>query len=498
VVDARRRIPGPLEKNKPDYLHPAYEDCVPELTIVRDVDGGYLAMKDKSTDYLPAHPRERGEDYQVRLARPAFFNAFTRTHSGLTGMVFRVDPVFGEDVPPQVQDMWENLDNQGTHGDVFVKEVFDDAMVAGHSFILVDYPQVENADELRRRDEMEAGLRPYWLHVKKDNVRNWWPVVVNGQVKLDWVVIYEMVDNPDGLFGHEHLDQWRVLRRNDGDGVTYELWRDFDGEIEIYQEPQVIKPLTEIPLIPIYVNRSAFMESRPPLIDLAHSNVLHYQTSSDLYHAAHIANVPLLFMKGFDVDEVEVGPQSSLAIPHGGPEVDAKWLETSGNGLGLTREILQDIEGQMAVLGLNMLKRESRLAETAEAKRLDKAEQDSALGSAALNLQDAIENALRVTAEFLKLPEGGSIAVNREFLPEPMSPQQIAEMRNLVAGGHLSLETMWSILEEGGVLPDDFDAELEKEQIDAAAVPMPFTGATSFDELDKRTRADEEDEELEP
>jgi hypothetical protein len=294
-----------------------------------------------------------------------------------------------------------------------------------------------------------------------------------------------------------HIEQYRVLRRKEG-AVTYELWRDFDGNIELYQEPQVIKPLTEIPLIPIYVNKTAFMESRPPLIDLAHANTLHYQTSSDLYHACHIANVPLLFTKGFAVEEVEVGPQSSISVPHGGPEVDARWLETSGAGLGLTREILQDIEAQMAVLGLNMLKRESRLAETAEAKRLDKAEQDSALGSAALNLQDAIENALKLTAAFLKLPEGGSITVNRDFMDQVMSPQEIAEYAKMVNSGQLSLETLWSILEERGALPDDFDPELEKEQIDSGGLSMPFGGTPpQIPGVIVAADEDEEDEEAE-
>jgi hypothetical protein len=128
-------------------------------------------------------------------------------------MVFRVDPVFAEDVPDQIRELWENLDNQGTHGDVFVKELFDDALIAGHSFILVDYPQVENADELRRRDEMEAGFRPYWLHVKKDSVINWWDTIENGRRVLDWVVIKELVDTEDGEFGHMHIEQYRVLRR---------------------------------------------------------------------------------------------------------------------------------------------------------------------------------------------------------------------------------------------------------------------------------------------
>jgi hypothetical protein len=51
-----------------------------------------------------------------------------------------------------------------------------------------------------------------------------------------------------------------------------------------------------------------------------------------------------------------------------------------------------------------------------------------------------------------------------------MTPELIAKLSNMVASSQLSLETMWLILGEGGILPDDFDAELEKEQIEAGTM----------------------------
>ena len=483
-------IPAPEEKNRPSYLSPAYRAMHPELQIVRDVDGGYLRMREKATLYLPQHPRERNDDYQIRLKRPVFFNGFTRTHIGLTGMVFRIEPTLAEDVPKPIMELWENIDNQGTHGNVFLKGVFDDGIVTGHGAILVDVPTVDNPKAIRTKaDELKAGVRPYWLYVPKDDILNIRTTIENGQIKLTLAVIREIVEEIDGSFGTEQFLQYRVLRRENGK-VTFELWRNIEGREIIYQPARVITNVTEIPLIPFYTGKTGFFSSRPPLIDLAHANILHYQTSSDMHHAAHIANVPLLFTKGFAPGSIETGPNSALCVPQGGPDIDAKWLETTGAGIGLTRQILQDIEAHMAVLGLNMLVRETRAAETAEAKRLDKSEQDSALASAARSLQDAAEQALIFTAQFMRLPQGGSISVNRDFLLEPMTPQLMAEYRNMVAANQLSLDTMWAILEENGALPDDFDPDIEKEQIEAGSMAF-MPPQLVVDDEDE----DEEDEE---
>jgi hypothetical protein len=123
------------------------------------------------------------------------------------------------------------------------------------------------------------------------------------------------------------------------------------------------------------------MYARPPLLDLANINLLHYQMWSDLAHAAHIANVPFLFGGGFDADELEVGPNRAFIVK-GAKRDEAwlQWLETTGASLGSTRAILADLEEQMAHLGLGMLQRKSRAAETAQKASLDRKDQESTLG----------------------------------------------------------------------------------------------------------------------
>lgn len=158
-----------------------------------------------------------------------------------------------------------------------------------------------------------------------------------------------------------------------------------------------------------------------------------------------------------------------LALP--GSEMDAKYVETTGSGLEQSRQELQDIEQRMAALGLSMLQRQSRAAETAEAKRIDRAVEESELGAFARSLEDAIEDALRFHAMWLDLEGGGSAQVNRDFDTQPIDPGAVSVLLKAVGDGALSIETMWEILVRGEILPDTFDPEIEQERLAGRGVP---------------------------
>jgi len=50
-----------------------------------------------------------------------------------------------------------------------------------------------------------------------------------------------------------------------------------------------------------------------------------------------------------------------------------------------------------------------------------------------------------------------------------MTPVEIAALANMVVQGLLSQETMWTMLQEGNVLPPDLDFEEERSRIAADA-----------------------------
>jgi hypothetical protein len=251
--------------------------------------------------------------------------------------------------------------------------------------------------------------------------------------------------------------------------VTYQLYEQRGEQQELVPgRGGVIRNQTRIPFAPVYsARKTGFLESTPPLLDLGYLNITHYQVMSDHLHALHKASVPILVrigvVGGDDGAAIIVGPNTALDVPTDG---DVKYVEHSGSALGQTREQLQDLKADMAIMGLRMLQHETRAAETAEAKRIDKAEQDSALSTAARGLQDGLERAVAFHAAFLGLPEGGSVAVNREFERLRLTGTDIDMYAKRVAENTLSLETLWDIMQRAGHLPEDFDPELERDRIE--------------------------------
>jgi hypothetical protein len=381
-----------------------------ELTTARDLFAGQRALDEKPTTYLPQHPGEKLEDYSIRTGRRVLFNAFRRAVQSLVGMVFTGDPKL-VGVPPVIKRLWEDdIDGMGTEGEVFTRSVFQDALIAGHAGILVDMPTVEDAEVLNGRDELERGIRPYWVHVLKDDIYGWRTETIGGRTILTQLVIREGVLLDDGEFGSVESEQFRVLRGNRDGEVSYEIWkRPTDGGEPVKSETGPIIGVKEIPFAVIYTDRTGYLTSRPPMIDLCDVNLRHYETASDYAHALHIAMVPVLFGKGFSEEDLLIGPNSAVVIDDAESDASLEWVETAGTALGSARQALLDMQEQMAKLGLGMLERQSRSAETAEAKSIDTKEQNSALENAVASLEDGLAMALWYTAQFLGEKNGGEI-----------------------------------------------------------------------------------------
>jgi uncharacterized protein DUF4055 len=392
-----------------------------ELWICRTLYGGWEAVQRERQNLLPQHPSEDNGDYQIRVCRPTFYNAFGRTVRALAGTVFQKPPI-PDGVPQEIQKLYDDdIDLQGTAGDAFLLHTFNDALITGLSGIFVDMPQ--NTGGLTKLEAQQLDIRPFWNLICKDDIVSFRVDVVNGKSVLGQLVFRESVEERSGEFGVKVYDRYRVFRRT-VDAVTFENWEKAERTAKLRRVGPVgqFRGVTEIPFAPIYTARVDFMDATPPLIDLAHLNLLHYQVNSDLHHAAHIANVPILFGVGVEADEIQVGPNRAVLVPDKKPEeATLRWVETLGASLGSTRSILADIEEQMSNLGLGMLQRKSRAAETAQKASLDRQEQDSTLAAIVSDLENGIELALFYTAQFMGLDDGGRLEFSRDFQLDPAS-----------------------------------------------------------------------------
>lgn len=480
------------QKNKPSYCCHAYHAMKPAWRIMADTTAGTLRLRNVDTllnaYYLPAEPAEKTDHYTYRKARAIFFNATQRTLHGLVGMVFRKEPKLGEDVPevirgveavpakdgkeatPKKEGEWENIDLAGTHGSVFLKEVFTNAMRDGHAAVLVDMPPALPEGSTAAD---ENGRRPYWVSYRADQIVNWRTGVVDGKTVLTLIVFKEISQEPDGDYGEKSVTRYRVLRRAEDGTIQWELYKEQQapsGQVEPVFEAGGPISLSEIPVAFAYSRKCGTAISQPPLLDLAMINIAHYQKYSDFSIYLHISSRPLLWFRNRNTNSTveDKGPYTFFDVGENG---EVAYAETTGASLEAASNDIKDLETRMAALGLSIVEGKSKPQpeSTATEEVLDHVREESELATSARSLKDLGESCLKWHVQYKQkaAKTGGSLELGATIEEMTLPPQELQAYSNMVAAKQMSLETLWAILGRSGKLPADFDADEEKTKIEA-------------------------------
>jgi hypothetical protein len=415
--------------------------------LIEDLLQGTYGMRRKHRRYLPQEPRELDESYDNRLARSVVPPYYQRLERMLAGMLTR-KPVKLQDVSDAIREQLFDVDMQGNDLNVWTYETARKLVRYGHIGCLVDAPS--------------NGGRPYWCTYTPRQILGYRTEQQDGQQRLIQLRLQETVleADPDSKYGEKQIDQVRVLTPG-----QYQIHqRQDNGEYEVTDEGAT--SLTEIPFSVAYSNRVGFMESRPPLEDIAELNLKSYQVQSDLDNQLHISAVPMLAFFGFptSAEEVSAGPGEALAFPADGR---AEYIEPQGRSFDFQFKRLEQIAAQINELGLSAVLGQKLSAETASAKMIDRSQGDSTMMVIAQNVQDMIDNSLKFHAQFMGQQEAaGSCTVNRDFIGARLEPADVNALLQLYTAGTITKETLLMQLSDGEVLGDDFDVQ---EEVDATA-----------------------------
>ncbi len=414
----------------------------PHWLLIEDLAGGTYEIRMKHRKYLPQEPREQDESYENRLARSTCPPYFQRLERMLAGMLTR-KPVKLQDVGDTIREQLFDVDLQGNDLNVWTYEAARKMIRYGHVGVLVDTPS-------------EGNGRPYWVTYTPREILGFRTQVIDGKTTFTQLRLLEKLIEPDGEYGEKEVTQVRVLYPG-----KYEIHRkNDDGKFIIYDEGILSTP--EIPFSVAYANRISYMESRPPLEDIAELNIKAYQVQSDLDNQLHISAVPLLGFFGFpqSSEEVSAGPGEAIAFP---AEGRAEYIEPTGRSFDSQFQRLEQLEKQINELGLAAVLGQKLSAETAEAKKIDRSQGDSTMMVVAQQMQDLIDNCLVFHAGYLNSSEVGSSFVNRDFLSTRLEPQEIQALLQLYTAGTITQKTLLDQLTQGEVLGDEFDVEEEVE-----------------------------------
>jgi hypothetical protein len=259
---AKRQVTQVSDPNTAWYAQEAH------WILIEDLMGGTYGMRKKHRRYLPQEPRELDESYDNRLARSVVAPYYQRLERMLAGMLTR-KPVRLEDTSDVITEQLFNVDMQNNDLNVWTYETARKLVRYGHVGTLVDAPQ--------------DGGRPYWVTYTPRQILGWRSEPKDGQQVLSMLRLSETVTIPDGEYGEKVVQQIRLLTPG-----GYQLHqKGDDGEFRITDEGTT--SLSEIPFSVAYSNRVSYLESRPPLEDIAELNLKQYQVQSDLDNILHIS-----------------------------------------------------------------------------------------------------------------------------------------------------------------------------------------------------------------
>ena len=428
----------------------AYQRMANFWGLIEDLKEGTYKIRSEHRKYLPQLEREVDDSYDRRLSRSNVVPFMQRIEKMLAGMLVR-KPVRLDGVSDLVREQLFDVSLEGDDLNVWLYTTARTVISYGHCGVLVDAPKDGEK------------VRPYWVTYEPKNILGWRTQVIDGVRQLTQLRLMEHVVEPDGKYGEKIVKQIRVLEPG-----RYEIHRKNNkGEYKLHDEGEMsIKD--KIPFSVAYSNRVGYYESRSPLYDIAELNLKHYQIQSDLDNILHISSVPLLAVFGYpNSDEITTGPSEALSLP---PESRMEYISPSSDSYESQFRRLEDLKDQINTLSLAAVLGQKLVGETAEAKRIDRSQNDSTMMVVAQQMQDLIDNCLKFHSEYLNEPNAGSSFVNRDFVTARLEPQEIQSLLALFTAGTISQETLLTQLSSGEILGDDFDVEEEVEATQAGGL----------------------------
>lgn len=461
----------------PDYLRPEVDAAQPSLQLIADLLGGSRAMHASPAvaAYLPQWPQEARETWMKRVQAATLYKGFERTLSASVGLLFGTPPTVSFEGAAALEAHAWNIDGQGNAFDVFAKRCAESAVANGYAVVVVDFPARPAVPVVTRATEQAFGLRPRWTYYHRRAVCSWRTATVNGQLVTTQLVLHEPTTADDGAYGIVALDRYRVLAVTDG-VAGWTLWQKpatagadwtvVDAGAYVNRRGEVRDTL---PVAVAAVGRhEAPFVVQPPLEGVAEANLAHWRAKTELTWGSRLTAIeqPVIIGQlapdatGQQPTSVPIGWDHVVNVMAGG---DFRFVGPSGAGLTALKERMLEAEREIAALGLSFLARDTRAAETAEAKRLDATAENATLATAATGLEDAFNLAWEHHAWFEGLPAAAAptVAMTRDFERLTLDAARATFIAALVAEG-FPIRDAVQMLAVGGLLHTTDAAELDR------------------------------------
>jgi hypothetical protein len=479
----------------PDTVSSDYEAMQAFWTMVSDILEGAAAMRKLPTGgtnaYLPQFPAETDADYAYRVTNAKFTNIYRDIVESLTAKPLAKEVALVEDAPDEFKVLSEDIDGAGNHLHNFAGQVFFHGLNNAVDWIMVDYVRMRPGSTLA--DERRMNARPYWVHVPAPRVLAVYSDRIGAKEEL---VHMRVAETATGREGYDEVVTNRVRvydREPIRDETTGELQGYGPATFAVYEQKtsnvrgsqtstwELIDegPISIgiIPMVPFIAGRrkGGSWQFIPPLQDAAYLQIEHFQQESGLKAISEATAFPMLAGNGVTPPMgsdgkpamVPVGPKAVLYAPPNGEGDHGEWafIEPNAASMNFLAEQVKATEQQLRELGRQPLTAQTgNLTVVTTAFAAQKG--NSLIQAWALNLKDALENAMKITAMWLGQADGPAVVVDTDFdigLSDDKDPETLWKMRE---AKDLSHETLCEEYQRRGILSAEFDFEEEMKRLE--------------------------------
>lgn len=442
VTRVKLSAPRYTDKDSPFFMDNAVLRMREDWEIIRAVTSGTRYLHDNAEVYLPREQREDQAPWQNRVNLSVLAPFVKRLIGSAAGMVLRRSIRLEGGDPWWQEEFRKDVDGDGTSLDQFALKRLETALGYGMSTIIVDAKErraTSGADEI-------DPLRPYFVPVDPWQYLGYKRESDEPGAKLTMFRYQEELKTNYGLYGEQYISVARVIVPR-----AFQVFES-DKRRSIKQGPLA---LNYVPIVNIYAQKEGFLCALPPLIDVAHLNIAHYRRLADFLHSLHIAAIGLLVLEEYDAKEGVMGLSYAIRMMK---DCKAYWVQCDAGSFAAQAEMLDRLENEISHLGVTKLLGQKFVAESADAKRIDQQQANCVLATAAQQLQDALNEAFRMAAEYRKI-EPPKVIIAKDFDFYRLLGQDVSVLSQLEENGQITTELFHKILVHGEWIPEDVDLE---------------------------------------
>jgi len=257
-----------------DREHPEYIARKAMWKQYRDLYAGGERLRQNASDYLVRRQKEPAPVYQERLNRVFYENYIGSIIDWFAATLMRREPMLQFEGSDESAKGFYNLlsddcDLRGTNLHEFFRQRFVQTLVAGTSYLVIDFPRSDGAARTRAEEDASGRSRAYLVDYSADEVINWNYDEAGG---LEWVVIRTTCLRQSKVTDARWEQETRWLYYDRENFQIYRRTGD-SKEIELTDSGRhALAGLRRVPLFEMKVSEGLWLMNKAALLQLEHFN----------------------------------------------------------------------------------------------------------------------------------------------------------------------------------------------------------------------------------